>query len=424
MPTAHRFRHEHATFQEGTMSGRADDVVLLGAARTPIGKFQGALASIPAHQLAAVTIREAMRRAGTDSGDVSEVILGNVVQAGEGQAPARQAAIAAGFPPSVGAVTVNKVCGSGLKAVMMAASAVKAGEGDLFIAGGMENMNLAPYLLPLARSGYRLGNGELVDAVVHDGLWCPFERAHDGMLAEWLAATYGVSREEQDRYALESHRRAAGAIAAGRFRAEIVAVPVPQKKGGPVFFDTDEAPRPDTSAEALAALKPAFAPDGTVTAGNAPGITDGAASVVVARSEWAKERGLRPLARILGYTQVAVAPREIFTAPVHAVRRLSRQVGLPPGSFDRVELNEAFAAQAVYNIRELALDTDRVNVNGGAIALGHPIGASGARILTTLLYALQASGGVTGLAALCLGGGEAVAMAVELVSVDLAWPSP
>ena len=396
------------------MSRNDDDVVILAAARTPIGKFQGSLSGTPAPRLGAVAIRAAVARAGIDPGLLAEVIMGNVVPAGEGQAPARQAAIAAGVPAEVGALTVNKVCGSGLKAVMLAAASIRAGDGDFYAAGGMESMNLAPYLLAKARFGYRLGNAELVDAVVHDGLWCPFEHQHMGLAAEWIAEHYDVSRRAQDEFACASHQKAVAAIDAGRFAAEIVPVPIPQRKGSPAAFAIDEAPRRDTSLEALAALRPAFKEGGSVTAGNAPGITDGAAALVVARRAAAEALGLKPLARVLGYTQAAVKPLELFTAPIFAVRRLADRLGVMPGDFDLVELNEAFAAQCVADIRALGLDEARVNVNGGAIALGHPIGASGGRVLVTLLYALRARGLARGVAALCLGGGEAVALAVEI----------
>jgi acetyl-CoA C-acetyltransferase len=396
------------------MAVHADDVVILSAARTPIGKFQGALAETPATQLGAIAIRAACERSGIDPSLISEVFMGNVVQAGEGQAPARQAAIAAGIPPTTGATTINKVCGSGLRAVMFAATEIRAGEGDFYAAGGMENMNSAPYLLPHARFGYRLGNGELVDAVVHDGLLDPYDKKHMGEFAEWTAETFGISRQDQDELALRSHRRAVAAQDEGRFKAEIVPVPLPQRRGEPVPFDTDEGPRRNTSAEVLAGLKPVFRAGGTITAGNAPGITDGAAALIVARRGPAVAAGLKPLARIIGYAQGQMKPSEVFIAPVKAVRRLCERIGRQPGDFDLYELNEAFAAQAAHNIRELGLDPERVNVNGGAIALGHPIGASGARVLTTLLYALRDRGLQAGLASLCLGGGEAVAMAVEL----------
>lgn len=396
------------------MSGREDDIVVLGAARTAIGKFQGVLSSIPAPELGAVALRGALERSGLEPGALAEVIMGNVVQAGEGQAPARQAAIKAGVPPDVGALTISKVCGSGLKAVMLASASIRAGDGDFYAAGGMESMNLAPYLLTKARFGYRLGNAEMIDAVVHDGLWCPFENHHMGMSAEWIAGACNVSRGAQDELALLSHRRAVAAIDAGRFRAEIVPVPLPQRKGPPAPFEVDENPRRDTNLPALAGLPPVFKKDGTVTAGNAPGITDGAAALVVGRRSAAAALGLKPLARVLGYAQAAVKPLELFTAPVFAIRKLAQKLSIAPGDFDLVEINEAFAAQTVANIQTLGLDMDRVNVHGGAIALGHPIGASGARVLVTLLYALRDRGASLGVATLCLGGGEAVALAVEL----------
>ena len=395
------------------MKKQADDVVILSAARTPIGKFQGALSAIPAVELGAVALKAACERAGIDPADIAEVYMGNVVQAGEGQAPARQAALRAGLPPTAGATTINKVCGSGLKAVMLAAADIAAGNGDVYLAGGMENMNLAPYVLLRARFGYRLGNGELVDAVVHDGLWDPYDQKHMGEFAEWTAETYGVMRADQDALALRSHQLAVAAMDEGRFKAELAPVPLPQRKGEPIQYDTDEGPRRNTSADALASLKPAFKEGGSVTAGNAPGITDGAAALVVARRGYADARGLKPLARIKGYAQGRLRPREVFVAPVEAVRNLCARLGCEPRDFDLVELNEAFAAQAVANVRALGIDMERVNVNGGAIALGHPIGASGARVLTTLLHALNARDGTLGLAALCLGGGEAVALAVE-----------
>jgi len=396
------------------MKNGRDDVVILSGARTPIGKFQGSLKDVPATDLGAIAIRAAVERAGIDPARIDETLMGNVVQAGEGQAPARQASLAGGIPESTGATTINKVCGSGLKAVMLAAAAIRAGDGDLYVAGGMESMNRAPYLLPGARFGYRLGNGGLVDALINDGLWCAFENQHMGLSAEWMAAACGVSREDQDELACLSHQRALAALDRGSFKAETVRVPVPQRKGPPALFEADENPRRDTSRAALAALRPAFKADGTVTAGNAPGITDGAAALVVVRRAVAEELGSRPLARILGCAQAAVKPLEIFTAPIYAVRKLAAKLGRAPAGFDLYEVNEAFASQCVGDVRELGLDMDRVNVNGGAIALGHPIGASGARVLVTLLYALRERGLSTGLASLCLGGGEAVALAVEL----------
>ena len=394
-----------------------NDVVIVGAARTPIGKFMGSLSAIPAPQLGAVAIREAVRRAGVDPALVDEVLMGCVVPSGMGQAPARQAAIGGGIPPQVGAVTLNKVCGSGLKTVMLAAGLIRAGDGEIYVAGGMENMSRAPYYLPQARGGYRLGNGTLVDGIVHDGLWCPFMDHHMGNSAEFIAAQYGLTRRELDDYAYHSHRKALAAIEAGRFRDEIVPVEVPRRKGAPLRFDTDESPRRDTSPEALARLRPAFQKDGIVTAGNSPGITDGAAAVVVMSRRKADELGVHPLARISGYAQAAVDPQWLFIAPAHAMRRLLQRTGTALAGYDLVELNEAFAAQVLADGRELekdGWDWDKVNVNGGAIALGHPIGCSGTRILVTLLYALRQRGLKRGIASLCLGGGEAVTLAVEM----------
>jgi acetyl-CoA C-acetyltransferase len=391
-----------------------DDIVILSAVRTAIGRFQGAFSALPAADLGAAAIQAAIERAGVAPNLIAEVIMGNVVSAGEGQAPARQAALRAGLPPEVSALTVNKVCGSGLKAVMLAAAEIKAGDGDLYVAGGMENMNMAPFLLTRARFGYRLGNAELVDAVVHDGLWCSFENQHMGMAAEWIAETYGIDRQAQDEFAYLSHQRAVAAIDAGRFRDEIVPVSAPRPKGPPQMVEVDENPRRDTRLDVLGTLKPAFKDGGTVTAGNAPGITDGAAALVLARRSTAERLGVRILARITASAQAAVRPIEIFTAPILAMRKLAHQLETAPRDFDLVELNEAFSAQAVANVRELGLDPARVNVNGGAIALGHPIGASGARVLVTLLHALRERRLRTGAAALCLGGGEAVALAIEV----------
>ena len=360
-----------------------------------------------------MVVREAVSRAAIDPAIVDECIMGNVVSGGVGQAPARQAALKAGLPDGVSATTINKVCGSGLKAVMMGASAIRAGDADLIVAGGMESMNMAPYLLPQARTGYRLGNGELIDSTVHDGLWCSTCNVHMGLHAERVASKHDVTRSAQDEFALRSHERAIAAQEAGRFDDEIVPVSVPGKKAETVV-SVDEGPRADTSAEALAKLKPAFQPDGgTVTAGNAPGITDGAAAVVIA-SEEALD-GSQPMARITGYAQADVAPEWLFEAPIHGVRRLIERVGGSLDDFDLIEINEAFAAQVLADGNVLGFDWDRVNVNGGAIALGHPIGASGARVLTTLLYELRRRGGGKGLATLCLGGGGAVAMAIETV---------
>ena len=387
----------------------ANDIVIIGAARTPIGKFQGMFRAISATDLGAHVVREAVARAAIDPSQVDECIMGNVVSAGLGQAPARQAALRGGLPESVGALTINKVCGSGLKAVTLAAALIRSGEASLIVAGGMESMSRAPYLLPQARSGYRLGNAELIDSLIHDGLWCAFEHHHMGHAADWTAQTYGIAREQQDSYAAESQARAVAAQDAGAFTDEIA--PFRLQSGD--ILTTDEPPRRGVSLATLSKLLPAFSPDGTVTAGNAPGLTDGAAALVVTSARRAAELGVRPLARLTGVAQAAVAPREVFTAPVYAIRRLLAQTATTLDHYDLFEINEAFAAQIVQNIRALNLDTDRLNVHGGAIALGHPIGASGARILVTLIYALLRRGGGRGIAALCLGGGEAVAVAVE-----------
>jgi len=388
------------------------EAVIVSAARTPIGRFQGTLSNTPASDLGAVAIKAAVERAGIDPSSIDEVLMGNVVQAGQGQAPARQAAIKAGIPPFVGATTVNKICGSGLKTVMLAAAMIRAGDGEIFVAGGMESMNMGPYVLPQARFGYRLGHGQLVDAMVHDGLWCSFTNQHMGNSAEWIAREYGLTRQELDEYAYRSHMKAIAAIDEGKFKEEIVPVEVPQRKGPPILFDTDECPRRDTSLEALARLRPAFQKDGLVTAGNSPGITDGAAAVVVMSREKADELGIEPLARIVGYDQAAAL--KIFTAPIFATRKLLEKTGYDLEDLDLIEANEAFAAQILADGKVLGWDWDRVNVNGGAIALGHPIGCSGTRVLVTLIYALKDRGLKTGLAVLCLGGGEAVAMIIEM----------
>ena len=391
------------------------EVVIVSAARTPIGRFQGTLSAIPAADLGGVAIKAAIERAGIDGSLVEEVLMGNVVQAGQGQAPARQAGIAGGLPVSVGATTINKICGSGLKAVMLAAQAIRSGDGEVFVAGGMENMNLAPYYLTKARTGYRMGNAEMIDGMIHDGLWCAFEHHHMGSSAEWIAREYGVSRADQDELALRSHQRAVAAMDAGRFQAEIAPVPIAQKKGPALLFDTDETPRRDSTLEALSRLRPAFEAGGTVTAGNAPPISDGAAALVVMSAQKAAELGVQPLARVTGFSQAAVKPLEIFAAPIFAVRRLMDRLGVGIDHFDLFEVNEAFAAQTIADGRTLGMDWDKVNVNGGAVALGHPIGCSGARVLVTLLYALQQRQLKTGLATLCLGGGEGVALSVEML---------
>jgi acetyl-CoA C-acetyltransferase len=391
------------------------ETVILSAVRVPTGKFLGTLKGFTAPQLGAMVVAEAVKRAGLEKGAVDEVILGNVVSAGLGQAPARQAAIGAGLPPEVAALTINKVCGSGLKAVMLAAQGIAAGDTDVVVAGGMESMSNAPYLLTRAREGLRLGHGEVVDSMIHDGLWEAYENYHMGCCGEIVAEKHGVGRKQQDEYALESHRRALAAIQAGKFKAEILPVPITQKKGDPVLFDTDEAPRADTSMESLGKLKPAFKEGGTVTAGNAPGVNDGAAALVVTSAERAQALGRKPMARIVAQAVSGVEPKMVMMSPVSAVQKLWKKTGWSPADVDLFELNEAFAVQAVAVSRELGLDPAKVNVNGGAVALGHPIGASGARVLTTLLYALQDRGGKRGVATLCLGGGNGVALAVERV---------
>jgi acetyl-CoA C-acetyltransferase len=391
--------------------------VIVSAVRSPIGKFGGTLAEMPAPDLGAVAIRAAVERAGIDPHAIDEVLMGQVVLAGSGQAPARQAAIKAGLPAdSISASAINKICGSGLKTMMIAASMIRAGDGDIFVAGGMENMNQCPYLLKKGRTGYRLGNDTLYDALVYDGLWCAFENHHMGNSAEWVAKEFNLTREELDEYAYHSQRKAAAAQDAGRFRAEIVPVAIPQRRGDPILFEEDEVIRRDTTLEKLAKLPPAFQKDGLVTAGNAPGITDGAAATVVMALETAERLGIKPLAAITGYTQAGVRPLEIFTAPIYAVRKLMAQTGKTIADYDLIEANEAFAAQSLADGRALAWDWDRVNVNGGAIALGHPIGCSGTRVTVTLLHALQDRGLRTGLATLCLGGGEAVAMSIEMLA--------
>ncbi|HEX9132107.1 MAG TPA: acetyl-CoA C-acetyltransferase [Ktedonobacteraceae bacterium] len=387
--------------------------VIVGAVRTPTGKFLSNLASFTAPQLGAIVIKEVVRRSGISPDSIDEVIMGNVVSAGIGQAPARQAAVHAGLPDDIPAFTVNKVCGSGLKAVMLAAQAIRAGDAQAFVAGGMESMSNSPYLLTKMRTGYRMGSGELIDAVVRDGLWCAFENIHMGNEAEIIAEKFAVTRDEQDHFALQSHQRAAAATASGRFKDEIVPIEVKQKKDT-IIVDTDEPIRADTTLDALAKLRPAFQQGGTVTAGNAPGLSDGASATVVVDQAFAKANGLSVLARITGYASAAITPRYIFAAPTRAVNRLLERTGLKINDFDLVEVNEAFAAQTLANGKELDWDWSRVNVNGGAIALGHPIGSSGSRVLTTLIYELRRRGGGIGLATLCLGGGGAVAISVEV----------
>ena len=395
------------------------DVVIVGAARTPIGRFMGALSPLSAPQLGAVAVQAAVQRAGVNPASVEEALIGQVVAAGSGQAPGRQAALWGGLPSSVGAISVNKACGSGLKAVMLSASAIKAGDGDVYVAGGIESMSNAPYLLPNARNGARYGHTQMLDSVITDGLWCAFEKHLMGNSAEFIADKLEVTREEMDEFALESHKKAVAAIDAGRFKEEIIPVEIKHAKGRVTVVDTDEAPRRDTSLEALAKLKPAFKPDGRVTAGNAPGLNDGAAAVVVTSREYAQAHGLKPLARIVGYTHAAVEPLWLFIAPARAVPRLLDKIGWKLADADLIEINEAFAAQVLADGRELeqnghAWDWGKVNVNGGAVALGHPVGASCARVLVTLIHALKQRDRERGIATLCLGGGEAVAMAIEL----------
>jgi acetyl-CoA C-acetyltransferase len=392
-----------------------DDVVLISGVRTPVGKFQGSLAELSAVQLGAIVVREAVKRAQLDPKQVDECIMGNVVSAGLGQNPARQAALNGGLPPEVGAMTINKVCGSGLKAVALAAQAIQTGNSEIVVAGGMESMTNAPYLLPQARKGYRLGNAQIVDSMVNDGLWDVYNNYHMGMTGENVAEKYGITREQQDEYALNSHRKAAAAWKECRFKSQIVPIELPAKKKGeaPSIFDQDESVREDATMEALRALKPAFKKDGTVTAGNAPGVNDGAAAVVVTSHKRAKQLGAEPMARIVGQATSGVDPAWVMMAPVSGVRKLWQKTGWKPDEVDLYELNEAFSVQAVAVVKELGIDPARVNVNGGAVAIGHPIGASGARVLVTLLYEMIRRDAHKGIAALCLGGGNSVAMAIE-----------
>jgi acetyl-CoA C-acetyltransferase len=389
------------------------EAVIISAVRTPVGKFLGALKSFKATELGAIVVREAVKRAGVSPEAVDEVIMGCVIQAGLGQNPARQAALHGGLPNTVSAVTVNKVCGSGLKAIMMAAQGVQLGDTEIVVAGGMESMSNAPYLMTKAREGYRLGNGTLVDTVINDGLWCAFDDQHMGCTGEVVSERFHVSREEQDEYALNSHRKASAAIKSGKFRDEIVPIEIKQRKGPPIIFDTDEPVRGDTSLESLGKLKPAFKEGGTVTAGNAPGVNDGASAVVVTSVERAQSLGIEPMARIVGQATSGTEPKLVMMAPVEAIKKLLRKTGWSLSDVDLIELNEAFAVQAVAITRELDLDPEKLNVNGGAVALGHAIGQSGSRILTTMLYEMKRRDAHRGIAALCLGGGNAVAMAVE-----------
>ena len=389
--------------------------VIVSAVRTPTGKFLGALKDFSAAQLGALVVREAVRRAGIDPASVDECIMGNVIQAGNGQNPARQAALNGGLDERVAAMTINKVCGSGLKAVMLAAQGIATGDIEIAVAGGMESMSNAPYLLPRVREGLRLGNGELVDSVVHDGLWCSFEQCHMGMSGEVVADLYSVGRPEQDAYGAASHRKAARAASEGWFADEILAIDVPRRKGSPLRVDRDEPIREDTTPEVLAALKPAFKKDGTVTAGNAPGVNDAAAALVVMSSAKAAALGVTPLVRIVGQATSGLAPKLVMMTPVEAVRRVAAKAGWALADVDLFEINEAFSVQAIAVMRELGIDPERVNVHGGAVALGHAIGASGARVLTTLIYAMRRRGVTRGIAALCLGGGNGVALAIERI---------
>ena len=392
-----------------------EDVVVISGVRTPVGKFQGSLSDFSATQLGAMVVREAVKRANLDPKQVNECIMGNVVSAGLGQNPARQAALFGGLPPEVGAMTINKVCGSGLKAVALAAQAIQTGNSEIVVAGGMESMTNAPYLLPQARKGYRLGNAQIIDSMVNDGLWDVYNDYHMGNTGENVAEKYHVTREEQDEYALNSHRKAVAAIKECRFKSQVLPVEIPAKKKGapPVIFDKDESPREDTTIEALRALKPAFKKDGTVTAGNAPGVNDGAAAVVVTSARRAKELGAKPMVRIVAQTTSGVDPKWVMMAPVDAIRQIWKKTGWKNEDVDLYELNEAFSVQSVAILRELNLYPSKVNVNGGAVAIGHPIGASGARVLVTLIYEMIRRDVHKGIAALCLGGGNAVAMAVE-----------
>ena len=394
------------------------DAVIVAAVRTATGRFLGTLKDLTAPELGALVIREAVRRARIDPASVDECIMGNVVSAGVGQAPARQAALRGGLADHVAALTINKVCGSGLKAVMLAAQAIALGDASTVVAGGMESMSNAPYLLPRVREGARMGHTPLLDAMVADGLWCSFEQCHMGNAGDLVAREYGIAREQQDAFALESHRKAAAATAAGAFSAEIVPVPVAVKStrsGEPALFTSDESIRPDTTASALAALRPAFAPTGSVTAGNAPPVNDGAAAVVVMSATAAVEHRLAPLARIVAQATSGLPPKHVLLTPIEAVRRVAAKAGWHLADVDLFEINEAFSVQMIAVLRDLAIDPARLNVNGGAVALGHPIGASGARILTTLLYSLKRQGKKRGIATLCLGGGNGVAMAIETV---------
>ena len=391
------------------------EAVIVSAVRLPTGKFLGSLKDYQAPELGAMVVREAVRRAGIDPAAIDECIMGNVVSAGVGQAPARQAALKGGLADHVAALTINKVCGSGLKAVMLAHQGIQTGDIEIAVAGGMESMSNCPYLLPRVREGLRMGHGNILDSMIHDGLWCPFEGWHMGNAGECVADAHKITREQQDAYAAESHRRAAAAQAAGRFKDEMLPVSIPQKKGEPIVFDRDESVRADTTADTLRALKPAFKKDGTVTAGNAPPVNDGAAALVVMAADRAQQLGVQPIARVVAQATSGLQPRMLLMTPVEATRKVLKKANWQIDDVDLFELNEAFAVQAVAVGHELGIDMSKVNVHGGAVALGHPIGASGARVLTTLLYALKQQGKKRGIATLCLGGGNGVALAVEMI---------
>jgi acetyl-CoA C-acetyltransferase len=389
------------------------ETVILSACRTATGRFLGSLSEIPAVKLGGIVIAEAVKRAGLEPGDVQEVIVGNVLQAGQGQNPGRLALHAAGLPDEVPAVTVNKLCGSSMKAVHFATQAITCGDAEVVVAAGMENMSLAPYLIAKGRMGYRMGDGLLEDHMLRDGLICAVNNYHMGRTAENIAERYGITREAQDEFALESQRRAGAAMAAGWFKDEVVPVPIPQKKGDPILFATEEHPRPETTLEGLAQLKPAFKTDGTVTAGNSSGVNDSAAALLLASRDYAEKRGLKPLARIVGYASAALDPAFMGMGPYYATVKIMEKTGMTVGQMDVIEANEAFAAQVLAITPMLDLDMAKTNLAGGAIALGHPIGASGARILTTLLYGLRRTGGRYGLATMCIGGGQGIATIIE-----------
>lgn len=392
-----------------------NNAYIVSACRSAVGTLHGGLGKMTAPQLGALAIKEAIKRAGIDVKDIEEVIMGQVVQGGSNQAPARQAAIHGGVPPEAAAMTINKVCGSGLKSVMLAAQSIKAGDQNVIVAGGMESMSQTPLILRGAKTGFRFGHQKLEDIMISDGLWDSFNNFHMGSAAEYTQQKTGISREEQDEFANNSHRKAVAAIEGGKFKDEIFPVEIPQRKKDPIIFDKDEGPRPDISLEKLAKLRPAFQKDGTVTAGNAPGLNDGCAAIIVVSEKYMKEKGLKPLAKVIDYTVAGTPPIDLFYSPIYAVRKLMDKMGVDINHFDLIEANEAFSVQALIDGKELGWDWNKVNVNGGAVALGHPIGASGARVLVTLIYALKDRGLKTGLATLCLGGGNAVAMAIEIV---------